>query len=219
MSTPPKYLDKYADSRRRMLEDHLKGRGISSENVLAAMEKVPRERFVPESRQPWAYADNALPIDCDQTISQPYIVGLMTEALELTGKEKVLEIGTGSGYQTAVLAEIAKQVFTVDRHEPLLNHAHKVLDDLGYTNIEYHLFDGAVGWEEKGPFDRIIVTAALPRCYEEYIAQLKVGGLLVAPLGGKEIQTLQYIRKLSKKQTQATPMVGCRFVPYVNAKA
>ena len=152
MSTPPKYLDKYADSRRRMMDDHLKGRGIKSEEVLEAMETVSRERFVPESRQPWAYSDSALPIECEQTISQPYMVALMTEALELTGKEKVLEIGTGSGYQTAVLAELSKQVFTVERHEPLLNHAHSILDDLGYTNVEYHLFDGAVGWEKKGTF-------------------------------------------------------------------
>src|SRR5687767_5479441 len=147
----------YQTARRRMLHSQLLDRGIASQRVLAAMDQVPRERFLTGGMQAQAYADRALPIDCGQTISQPYIVALMTEALKLTGEERVLEIGTGSGYQTAVLAELAREVITIERHEELSQRAGQILEELGYGNIVAIAADGTLGWPERAPYDRIIV--------------------------------------------------------------
>ena len=159
-------------------------RSIRSTRVLAAMDRVPRERFVPEGVRHLAYADRALPIGCNQTISQPYIVALMTEALQLTGGEHVLEIGTGSGYQTAILAELAASVVSIERHEELSQRAGQVLAELGARNVQLIVGDGTLGWPGRAPYDRILVAAAaneIPPALEEQLAE---GGILVIPLGG-----------------------------------
>jgi protein-L-isoaspartate(D-aspartate) O-methyltransferase len=203
-------------AKEQMLRKQLQRRGILDRGVLAAMAKVPRERFLaPESRHE-AYADRALAIDCSQTISQPYIVGLMTQALELSGTEKVLEVGTGSGYQTAILAELAREVVTVERHPALSQRAGEVLSELGYGNVTLVTGDGTLGCADRAPFDRIIVTAAAAECPPALFEQLDEGGLLVIPLGGRDYQTLQAIRKVGGR-AQAVGLSACRFVPLVGA--
>lgn len=191
--------------------------GIRSPSVLGVMGRVPRERFVPEGVRHLAYADRALPIACDQTISQPYIVALMTEALALKGGERVLEIGTGSGYQTAVLAELAGEVISIERHEPLSQEAARVLDELGYKNVQLIVGDGTLGWPEGAPYDRILVAAAaahVPPALEEQLAE---GGTLVIPVGPAQQQTLEAYRKVGGRLV-AEPLSGCRFVPLVGAE-
>jgi protein-L-isoaspartate(D-aspartate) O-methyltransferase len=204
----------YQTARRRMLHSQLLGRGIASQSVLDAMDRVPRERFLEGSMQDQAYADRALPIECGQTISQPYIVALMTEALELTGAERVLEIGTGSGYQTAVLAELAREVITIERHKDLLRHAEQILAELGYRNITAIVGDGSLGWPQQAPYDRIIVTAAAGNCPPALKQQLKDGGVLVIPLGTSENQDLVQLRKRDT-QWESTSLSLCRFVPLI----
>ena len=205
-------------AKRDMLRRQLQRRGITDRRSLVAMERVPRERFVPEALRAQAYADRALAIDCDQTISQPYIVALMTEALCLHGNERVLEIGTGSGYQTAVLAEIAAEVVSIERHERLSQQAGAVLSLLGYRNVTLVVGDGTLGCPARAPFDRIIVTAAAEHCPPALIEQLLEGGILVIPLGGQVVQTLEAIHKqadgLRRRQ-----LSGCRFVPLVGQQA
>jgi protein-L-isoaspartate(D-aspartate) O-methyltransferase len=201
-------------ARADMLRRQLQRRGIHDRRVLAAMGSVPRERFVPDDARPLAYADRALGIGCSQTISQPYIVALMTQALELTGNERVLEIGTGSGYQTAVLAELAAEVVTIERHEELSRSAQTLLGDLGYTNIHFLVGDGSLGHPALAPYDRVLITAATDSCPPPLLAQLRDGGLLIAPLGDAESQTLQAIRK-SGEGCLAIPFCRCRFVPLV----
>jgi protein-L-isoaspartate(D-aspartate) O-methyltransferase len=199
-----------------MLEDQLQARGICSPQVLAAMDKVPREQFVPEGLRHLAYADRALPISCQQTISQPYIVGLMTQALELSGGETVLEIGTGSGYQTAVLAEIAGRVISVERHAELSRAAEGVLRDLGYTNITFVVGDGTQGWPAEAPYPKVLVAAAAAVCPPPLFEQLAEGGVLAIPLGDEESQTIQAIKKIDGK-AHATPLSLCRFVPLIGS--
>ena len=208
----------YQTARRKMLHSQLLARGIASQQVLDAMDRVPRERFVVPGAEGQAYADRALPIECGQTISQPYIVALMTEALELTGNERVLEIGTGSGYQTAVLAELAEQVITIERHADLARHAAAVLDEMGYRNITSVVGDGSLGWPDLAPYDRIIVTAASERCPPALAEQLIDGGLLVIPLGDNENQNLVQMRK-SGDGWQTTSLSLCRFVPLIGEQA
>ena len=181
------------------------------------MASVPREQFVPESLRGEAYADRALGIDCGQTISQPYIVALMTQALQLSGSEKVLEIGTGSGYQTAILAETAREVVSIERLEGLSRKAAEILKRLGYQNITPLVGDGSQGDPARAPFDRIVVTAAAAFYPPALFEQLAEGGTLVMPLGGPEHQTLQAIRK-SGGVSQAWPLCECRFVPLVSAR-
>jgi protein-L-isoaspartate(D-aspartate) O-methyltransferase len=201
--------------QQRMLDEQLIGRGIRSEKLLEAMALVERARFVPENLQAAAYADRALPIACDQTISQPYIVALMTDALELSGGERVLEIGTGSGYQTAVLAQLAAWVVTVERHAELSQQAARRLHEQGYRKVTFIVGDGTLGWPELAPYDRIVVTAAGPQVPEALFEQLAEGGIVVAPIGPAESQDLLQIRKLG-----GLPVVrslgGCRFVPLVS---
>lgn len=198
-----------------MLEEHLRGRGIRSSAVLAAMAAVPREAFVPEPLRDEAYSDRALLIDCDQTISQPYIVALMSEALQLTGRERVLEIGTGSGYQTAVLAELAGEVYSIERHEPLSRQAADRLALLGYTNVNLRIGDGSLGWAEHAPFDRCLIAAAATEVPPAVWEQLAEGGILVAPIGTREEQTLYAFHKVAG-QPQAKALTLCRFVPLVS---
>ncbi len=200
-----------------MVVEQLQGRDIHDASVLAAMGKVPRERFVTEEEQAGAYADRALVLNCGQTISQPYIVALMTEALELTGAESVLEIGTGSGYQTAVLCELARWVTSIERHPQLSFQAEKVLQSLGYENFTLKVGDGTYGWAEDAPYDRIIVTAAAQRMPQTLFDQLAEGGILVIPLGSSETQSLQAIRKVAGKPHQRE-LSGCRFVPLVGSE-
>jgi protein-L-isoaspartate(D-aspartate) O-methyltransferase len=201
----------YVRLREKMVKQQIESRGVKDERVLTAMTKVPRHRFVGEKGAWEAYGDYPLPIGQGQTISQPYIVALMTEALELTGNEITLEIGTGSGYQTAILAELSEWVYTIERIQPLMESAKRVLDDLGYDNISFRAFDGTLGWEEHEPFDAIIVTAAGPKIPKNLKDQLAEGGRLVIPVGSKFDQDLI---KLIKEGDSFTPksLGGCRFV-------
>jgi protein-L-isoaspartate(D-aspartate) O-methyltransferase len=201
-------------AREHMLRRHLEGRGIRDRRVLAAMAKVPRERFVQAKFRDSAYADQALGIACGQTISQPYIVALMTQALDLTGRERVLEVGTGSGYQAAVLAELAREVFSIERHETLSQRAGKILADLGYGNVTLAVGDGTLGWPSGAPYDRIVVTAAAARVPPALLEQLGEGGILVIPLGSHEQQMLRVVRKAGGGLAEQD-LCACRFVPLV----
>ena len=200
-----------------MIRRHLRQRGITDPRVLSAMARVPRERFLPQELRGDAYADRALPIDCAQTISQPYIVGLMSEALKLSGGEKVLEVGTGSGYQTAILAELARQVVTIERHARLSVKAGDLLDALGYQNVRYVFGDGMLGWPEESPYDRIAVTAAAAEFPTALFEQLVEGGILVVPIGGADYQTLEAIRKVEGRP-KSVALSPCRFVPLLSGK-
>jgi protein-L-isoaspartate(D-aspartate) O-methyltransferase len=207
----PEPKDPYAAERKSMVFTQLERRGIRSGAVLRAMEKVPRHRFVPENLAQLAYEDGPLPIGYGQTISQPYIVALMTEALEITPRERVLEVGTGSGYQTAVLAELAQEVFTIEIVEPLGRGAQARLRELGYSNVHVRIGDGYQGWTEHAPYDAIIVTAAPEHVPEPLLAQLKIGGRLVIPLGRQE-QDLILLRK-TKDGVKRRTLSPVRFVP------
>jgi protein-L-isoaspartate(D-aspartate) O-methyltransferase len=210
--------NRYAISRRTMIDTHLRGRGIHDQRVLEAMERLPRERFMPEKYASNAYDDNPLPIGMGQTISQPYIVALMTQCLELSGDEEVLEIGTGSGYQSAILAALAGKVYTIERFNELSEQAQAVLGELECGNIEFAVGDGSCGWLEEKQFDRIIITAAVPEIPEPLKDQLKEGGLLVAPVGGQWTQELI----VSKKRTgllSTETICGCRFVKLIGQYA
>jgi protein-L-isoaspartate(D-aspartate) O-methyltransferase len=200
-----------------MLRRQLRQRGIQERRVLQAMETVPRERFVPAEIRSDAYADRALPIDCAQTISQPYIVALMTEALGLSGGERVLEIGTGSGYQTAILAELASEVVSIERHAALTRQAAAVLAALGYSNVTLLTGDGTLGWPDRAPYDCIMVTAMAIECPSALLAQLAEGGRIVIPLGGRDFQTLQLIRKESGR-FHTSDLCPCRFVPLIGVQ-
>jgi len=209
-------VDLYRLARERMVETQIKARGLKDERVIKAMLKVPRHLFVDEALRDQAYGDFPLPIGEGQTISQPYIVALMTEALELKGNERVLEIGTGSGYQTAILAELALWVYTIERFPMLLERAKKVLNELGYKNISFKLDDGTLGWKEASPFDAIIVTAASPDIPPPLVEQLAEGGRIVIPVGDEFSQTLiNGVKKGGKLHTKALEPV--RFVKLVGA--
>jgi protein-L-isoaspartate(D-aspartate) O-methyltransferase len=185
--------------------------------VLEAMGRVPRELFVPASIAYEAYGDNALPIDCEQTISQPVIVALMTQALQLTGSEKVLEVGTGSGYQTAILAELAGVVFSIERHEELSRQAGERLSRLNYQNVSLRVGDGSQGSPDEAPFDRVIVTAGAAECPPALWQQLAEGGVLVGPFGTLSEQSLYALQKIGG-QPQSRFLTACRFVPLVSGQ-
>lgn len=201
-------------ARDLMVSGQLVSRGIEDERVLAAMRKVPRHLFVPEDQQDSAYGDYPLPVGHSQTISQPYIVAYMTEALQLEGRERVLEIGTGSGYQTAILAELAREVFTVERIGELLGNAKQKLMSLGYRNIRFKVGDGTLGWEDHAPYDGIIVTAAGPEVPKPLLEQLAEGGRLVVPVGRRFNQRLVRVRK-EKYSYREQPLMDVRFVDLV----
>jgi len=204
----------FQKSRWKMVEEQIIGREIKDPRVIAAMKKVPRHLFVEEALQNQAYNDRPLPIGEKQTISQPYMVALMTEALTLNGKEKVLEIGSGSGYQTAILAELAQEVFSVERIRTLAVRARKILYELGYFNVEIKIFDGTFGWVEKSPFDAIMVTAGSPDIPQPLYEQLSMGGRLVIPIGDENIQDLFRITK-TEGGMKKEDLGGCRFVKLV----
>lgn len=201
--------------RKRMVESQLIARGITDQRVIETMLKVPRHLFVEEAMAAQAYSDTPLPIGEKQTISQPYMVALMTELLMLTGKEKVLEIGTGSGYQAAVLAMMADRIYTVERIRSLALRARKVLDSIGLLNLNIKIGDGSCGWPEEAPYDAIIVTAGAPVVPHELAEQLNPGGRLVIPVGNEFEQTLLRITKLPDGSLKTEHSVGCRFVKLV----
>lgn len=208
--------DLYRIAREKMVKSQIVARGIKDEKVIQAMLKVPRHLFVEEALRDQAYGDFPLPIGKGQTISQPYIVALMTEALELKGKERVLEVGTGSGYQTAILAEIALWVYTIERDPELSEKAKKVLLSLGYKNISLKIGDGSLGWPEAAPFDAIIVTAASPQIPQPLVDQLAEGGRIVIPVGDEFSQILvKGIKKDGILKIQTLEPV--RFVKLVGA--
>jgi protein-L-isoaspartate(D-aspartate) O-methyltransferase len=200
-----------------MVEKQIRARGITDPRILAALERIPRHLFVDEGLAEQAYSDNPLPIDWQQTISQPYIVAQMTGALALTGKEKVLEIGTGSGYQTAILSELAERVFSIERIAPLATQARKVLDTLNCYNVAIRVGDGTYGWREEAPFDAIVVTAGAPRIPRVLVEQLAVGGRLVVPVGSRHAQDLLKLTRLSAAtdDLRQEALGGCRFVDLI----
>jgi protein-L-isoaspartate(D-aspartate) O-methyltransferase len=198
-----------------MTDSQIRARGVCDPLVLAAINKVPRHLFVPEGMRGFAHADEPLPIGQGQTISQPYIVAYMTEALGLQGGERVLEVGTGSGYQTAVLAEIAREVWTVEIVESLALQARSILDSLGYANIHYRVGDGSGGWPEAAPFDAVIVTAAAARMPESLEGQLGPGGRMIVPVGTDLQELFLVCRK--KKGLMRERLLAVRFVPLVKA--
>ena len=204
----------WSKARLKMVEEQIVARGIRDPGVIAALKKIPRHLFVEEALQGQAYTDHPLPIGEKQTISQPYMVALMTEALQLTGKEKVLEIGAGSGYQTAILAEVAQAVFSIERILALTLRARKLLEDLGYGNAEIKFSDGTQGWVEESPFDGIIVTAGAPDVPQPLVDQLAMGGRLVIPVGDAYVQDLLRITK-TEEGTRREDLGGCRFVKLI----
>jgi len=205
-------IDALGAARLAMLDTQIRKRGVSSPSVLEAMAKVPRHEFVPAEFQGDAYADKPLPIGAGQTISQPYMVAAMTEALELTGSERVLEIGTGSGYQAAVLSLLAREIITVESHASLALSAQERLTDLGYTNVHVHSGDGSSGFPDAAPYDAILVTAAAPEIPSVLAGQLREGGRLVIPVGSREGQELVQARKVGG-ELKRRALFACRFVP------
>ncbi len=202
--------------RERMVARQIAARGVRSERVLAAMRAVPRERFVPRRQEALAYEDSPLPIGDGQTISQPYIVAYMVEGLDLKGGEKVLEIGTGSGYAAAVLAEMGCEVYTIERLDSLATTAAAVLQELGYTKVHVRHGDGTLGWPEEAPFDGIVVAAAAPDVPEPLKVQLKIGGHLVLPVGrGVGFQMLERITRISETEFVTEDLTAVRFVPLI----
>jgi protein-L-isoaspartate(D-aspartate) O-methyltransferase len=191
---------------------------VRDQRVLAAMARVPRERFVPPELLPYAYENRPLPIGFGQTISQPLIVAIMTEALALTGSEKVLEVGTGSGYQAAVLAELAREVVTVERIPELAQRATQVLAELGYSNVRVQVSGAELGWPQEGPYDAIIVTASAPRLPRSLLAQLAEGGRMVIPVGGRDLQELLLVEK-GRQGTRQRSLGPCGFVPLIGPEA
>jgi protein-L-isoaspartate(D-aspartate) O-methyltransferase len=207
-------MARYETGRSRMVEEQLRRRDIVDPGVLSAMLEVPRHCFVDDAMHGRAYGDHPLPIGAGQTISQPYIVASMTQALQLSGEEKVLEIGTGSGYQAAILSRLCRQVYTVERINSLLAGARKVFDKLRYYNIRAKLDDGTVGWPENGPYDAIIVTAGGPEIPGPLVEQLTENGRLVIPVGDRHLQQLQLLEKDGKEQ-RVTHLCDVRFVNLV----
>jgi len=204
----------YASARERMVQVQVIGRGIRDRRVIEAMMKIPRHLFVPEALLGQAHADSALPIGEKQTITQPFMVAFMSQALNLKGKERVLEIGTGSGYQAAVLSCLAGRVYSVERIRSLLERARKTLDQIHCRNVLTRLFDGSYGWKEESPFDAILVTAGAPSVPKVLVEQLKSGGVLVIPVGARKDQKLLRLRRLPEGITQEL-LIDCHFVDLV----
>ncbi len=202
----------YAAERYEMVKRQIAGRGLKEERLLAALEAVPRHRFVPQEYRHQAYADCPLPIGYGQTISQPYIVAFMIHLLDLNGDERVLEVGTGSGYQAAILAHLAAEVHTVEILPELYEQARTLLADLGYSNVHCHLADGSSGWPEAAPYDGILVAAAAPAVPQALLDQLAEGGRLVIPIGGRAYQELELWQRVKGKFKRRTSL-GVAFVP------
>jgi protein-L-isoaspartate(D-aspartate) O-methyltransferase len=214
---PETKVDPFLAQRRSMVESQLRARGIRDERVLAAMFRVPRHEFVSAEHRDQVYEDHPIPIGEGQTLSQPYIVAVMLEALALDPSDTVLEIGTGSGYQTALLAELAKQVYSVERHASLAHDARATLARLGYSNVEVALGDGSHGLAERAPFDAIVVSAAAPQIPPPLFEQMREGGRMVIPVGPAHAQELQLVGKQAGKLIVAN-LEGCRFVPLIGSE-
>jgi len=210
-------MDLYKKQRTRMVDSQIRARGIMDRGVIRAMEKVPRHLFIDEGLWDQAYNDNPLPIDARQTISQPYIVALMTEALELKDRDRVLEIGTGSGYQTAILAELADRVYTIERIAALAARARQILDFLNYYKVAIRVGDGTYGWREEAPFEAILVTAGAPHVPKTLVEQLAPGGRLVIPVGSRHSQDLIKVTRSSDDPADIKKenLGGCRFVDLI----
>ena len=211
-------LDPFLNQRIAMVELQLRSRGIRGERVLEAMQRVPRHEFIPASLQADAYGDMPLPIGCRQTISQPYIVAAMLEALELRPSDRVLEIGTGSGYMTALLGELAAEVVSMERYGELAERARKVVERLGCRNVQIIVGDGSQGYPNAAPYDRIIASAAAPTIPPALIEQLSDAGRVVIPVGPPHAQQLQLVRKIGG-EVKVTPLDPCRFVPMIGESA
>jgi protein-L-isoaspartate(D-aspartate) O-methyltransferase len=212
MQSPDSTPDEFAAARREMVEAQIRRRGVTSQRVLEAMLSVPRHEFVPAEFRGEAYADKPLPIGEGQTISQPYMVAAMTEALELSGSERVLEIGTGSGYQAAVLSLLAREVISIESQTSLALDAQERLTDLGYANVHVHNGDGSSGFPEGAPYDAILVTAAAPEIPPVLAGQLREGGRLVIPVGSQGSQQLVQARK-ENGELKSRVLFDCQFVP------
>jgi protein-L-isoaspartate(D-aspartate) O-methyltransferase len=212
MRSPDASVDKFAAARRAMMEDQVRRRGIASPRLLEAMLSVPRHEFVPAEFQADAYADKPLPIGEGQTISQPFMVGAMTAALELTGSERVLEVGTGSGYQAAVLSLLAREVISIESHTSLALAAQERLVHLGYANVHVHNGDGSLGFADSAPYDAILITAAAPEIPPLLASQLRDDGRLVIPVGSQENQELLQARKAGDV-LHTRVLFDCKFVP------
>jgi protein-L-isoaspartate(D-aspartate) O-methyltransferase len=208
----------FSVARRRMVESQIAARGVTNRRVLDAMSSVPRHLFVEAGLQGHAYADSSLPIGEKQTISQPYIVAVMTAALELEGPERLLEIGTGCGYQTAILAQLAKRIYSVERISSLAAKARRVLDRLQISNVNIKIGDGTVGWPEQAPFDGILVAAGSPEVPPGYLQQLAIGGRLVIPVGDLGEQELIRVVRLAEDRYEQEFLMGCRFVPLIGER-
>lgn len=208
-------MTRFEYARKRMVQEQIVARGITTPRVIETLLKIPRHLFVQEAMAEQAYSDGPLPIGEKQTISQPYMVALMTDLLELKPQDHVLEIGTGSGYQTAVLASLCRRVWTIERIRPLAMQARKVLDSLHLLNINIKVGDGTLGWPEEAPFDAILVTAGAPAVPEALTQQLAPGGRLVIPVGNEADQTILVIRKQPDGTVTRETSVGCRFVPLI----
>lgn len=210
-----KHLEK---ERNIMMENHLKARGVTDDRVLDAMAKVPREEFVPGTMAEFAYEDSPLPIGQGQTISQPYIVALMTQLLELDPEDRVLEIGTGSGYAAAIISRIAETVHTVERYAALAHGALSAFKRLGYDNIHVHHGDGSLGWPEQGPYNAIVVTASAPEVPASLKKQLAAVGRMVIPVGSGRLQELLRIRRIDEEAYEREDHLSVRFVPLMGAE-
>lgn len=211
----PQNDDWWKSKAKEMVREQIKNRGVSDERVLEVMKKIPRHKFVPERYKESAYMDSPLPIGEGQTISQPYIVGLMTSLLDIEGDGKVLEIGTGSGYQAAILSQLAEEVYTIEVIRELANMSKARLKKLDYDNVHVKWGDGYKGWPEHAPFDRIIVTAAPDKIPEELVKQLKPGGKMILPVGSN-FQVLKVVRKTENGRIKKETVTGVRFVPMVH---
>jgi protein-L-isoaspartate(D-aspartate) O-methyltransferase len=209
----------FSELREDMVDKQIAARGVRSGKVLDAMRKVPREQFLPKGLREFAYEDSPLPIEAGQTISQPYIVAFMIEGLALQGGEKVLEIGAGSGYAAAVLAEIAGEVYTIERIEELANSATTALAESGYENVHILHGDGTLGWPDHAPFDGIVVAAGAPEIPDSLKQQLKIGGRMVIPVGeNREFQELVRVTRVSEDEFATEDLATVRFVPLVGAE-
>jgi protein-L-isoaspartate(D-aspartate) O-methyltransferase len=204
----------FLEKRERMVDSQIETRGVKDRKILAAMRKIPRHVFVPENMKRYAYQDEPLLIGEGQTISQPYIVAYMSEALQLKGHERVLEVGTGSGYQAVILAEIVKEVFTVELVESLSVRAQEVIKELGYQNIHFKVGDGTFGWEDHAPYDAIMVTAAPAKVPKSLQEQLKIGGRMVIPVGAAFQELVLLTRE--KKKFKRKKLIPVRFVPLIS---
>ncbi len=206
-----------AQQRARMVEEQLRGRGIRSERVLAAMSKVPRERFVNPAYAWEAYADRPIPIGCGQTVSQPLMVATMVEALEVQASDRVLEVGSGTGYEAAVLGELEAEVWTIERHEELADKARQILAGLDYGNVHVVHGDGSQGLPEQAPFHKILVAAGAPQAPPSLVAQLAEGGMLAVPVGNRLEQQLQLVRRIGGEIVTSSHVLCC-FVPLLGAE-